>query len=204
MADEGYIKFHLFHTDDMPLCHPGIEELIRVRNTLHALGLIGVLPDGIGFGNISLRDGSGFLISASATGGVIEAGPEHFSRVEDFDIATNTVWCRGPLPASSESMSHGAVYRASPGVQAVIHVHDARMWKMMLREGALSTPVQAEFGTPELAQAIMLCVAGKNEFSLVLAGHEDGVLVGADSLDAALALIMNLARKTDAFKEGRP
>jgi len=194
MHDEGYIKFCVHHSVDQPPGAPGLEQIIRVRNALHASGLIGVLPDGIGFGNISLRDGSGFIISASATGAVAPAGAEHFCRVERFDIATNTVWCRGPLRASSESMSHGAVYQAAPGIHAVIHIHDSAIWRMMLEDGSLSTPPEAEFGTPELAQAIMATVAGRDTFAMVLAGHEDGVLVGAANPDAALVLVTELVR----------
>ncbi len=195
MHDEGYIKFCVHHSVDQPPRAPGLEPIIRVRNALHASGLIGVLPDGIGFGNISLRDGSGFIVSASATGAVAVAGAGHFCRVERFDIETNTVWCRGPLRASSESMSHGAVYRVSLGIHAVIHIHDSSIWRMMLQDGSLSTPPEAEFGTPELARSIMATVAGSDAFTLVLAGHEDGVLVGAANPDAALALVTELVRK---------
>jgi len=57
VPDEGYIKFRCLHTPGpAPEC-AGLDVLIRIRNRLHGLGLIGVLPDGIGFGNISLRAG---------------------------------------------------------------------------------------------------------------------------------------------------
>ena len=54
-ADEGYVKFtaHLTEAD-----LPAPAELVRlneVRTELHELGLIGILPDGIGYGNLSVR-----------------------------------------------------------------------------------------------------------------------------------------------------
>jgi len=45
------------------------DELEALRVRLFALGLIGETPDGIGFGNLSLRAGKGsFFITATQTG----------------------------------------------------------------------------------------------------------------------------------------
>lgn len=190
MSDEGYIKFHCLHTPGPAPEEAGLDLLITVRNRLHKLELIGVLPNGIGFGNISLRAAEGFVISASATGQFALAEAGHFSFVERCEIETNTVWCRGPLAASSESMTHWAVYQAAPLIRSVIHVHDQRMWRRMLDSGELCSDPDAAFGTPELAYSVMSLARGKRALLLAMPGHEDGILSAGESPEAALALLL--------------
>jgi hypothetical protein len=55
--DEGYIKFSFAHEAAPPPAHPRLHDLMRIRDDLHEWELIGVLPDGIGYGNLSARIG---------------------------------------------------------------------------------------------------------------------------------------------------
>jgi hypothetical protein len=163
---------------------------MRLRDELFALGLIGILPEGIGYGNISLRGpGNSFLISASATGGIIPIHKQHFSWVRRFDIDENRLYCSGPRPASSESLSHGAIYRASSSVQCVIHAHDPVLFERMPAWGAAVTPRAAAFGTPEMARAIQFLARGQKEIALVMGGHADGILFAAPDIVRAGQLV---------------
>ncbi len=199
--DEGYIKFTCAHEVAPAPAHPQLRDLIHLRDDLRRQGLVGVLPDGVGFGNLSVRVAGSdrFIITASGTGRKPTLGPGDFCEVVAFDIGKNRVACRGPLPASSESMSHGAVYAARPGVHAVIHVHDRARFRRLLREGAPQTPAAAAFGTPEMARAIgRLAAALPPVAVLAMAGHEDGLLAyGPDlpSVRAALADVAVRARR---------
>ena len=87
-------------------------------------------------------------------------------------------------------MSHGAIYAARPDANAVIHVHDRLMFRLLLREGAPQTPADAAFGTPEMARAVgRLAAALPPVAVLVMAGHEDGVFAyGPDPQSARDAL----------------
>ena len=177
--DEGYIKFSFAHEAAPAPAHPRLHDLMRIRDDLHEWELIGVLPDGIGYGNISTRiEGTPkFIITGSGTGLKFPVAPVHFCEVVSFDIDHNRVVCRGPLPASSESMSHGAIYAARPDARAVIHIHDRVMFRMLIREGAPRTPADAAFGTPEMARAVGRLAAGLPPVAcLVMAGHEDGLI----------------------------
>lgn len=177
--DEGYIKFSYAHEAAPAPTHPRLHDLMRIRDDLHEWELIGVLPDGIGYGNVSARiDGSNrFIITASGTGLEFPIAAAHFCEVGACDIAQNRVVCRGPLPASSESMSHGAIYAARPDAGAVIHVHDRLMYRLLLAEGAPQTPKDAAFGTPEMARAVgSLAASLPPVAALVMAGHEDGLI----------------------------
>jgi ribulose-5-phosphate 4-epimerase/fuculose-1-phosphate aldolase len=176
--DEGYIKFSFAHEVAPPPAHPRLHDLMRIRDDLHEWELIGVLPDGIGYGNVSARIAgtNRFIVTGSGTGLKFPIEAAHFCEVVSIDVAKNAVVCRGPLPASSESMSHGAIYAARPDTNAVIHVHDPLMFRLLLREGAPQTPADAAFGTPAMARAIgRLAAALSSVAVLVMAGHEDGI-----------------------------
>ena len=186
--DEGYIKFSYAHEAAPPPAHPRLHDLMRIRDDLHEWELIGVLPDGIGYGNVSARFAGTdrFAITASGTGLEFPIEAAHFCEVISFDIPQNRVICRGPLPASSESMSHGAVYAARPDAGAVIHIHDRLMYRLLRAEGAPQTPADAAFGTPEMARAVgRLAAALPPVAVIVMAGHEDGLLAFAPNSRAA-------------------
>src|SRR5207302_1989498 len=69
------------------------------------------------------------------------------------DVAANALGCRGPVAASSESLSHAAVYAAEPAAAAVIHVHHLGLWEE-LRDVLPTTDSRAEAGKPAMADAI--------------------------------------------------
>jgi len=186
--DEGYIKFSYAHEEGPPPTHPRLHELMRIRDDLHEWELIGVLPEGIGYGNISTRfDGTNrFVITGSGTGLQFPIEASHFCEVQAFDIAKNHVTCRGPLPASSEAMSHGTVYATRPDTHAVIHIHDSILYRMLIQEGAPQTPADAAFGTPEMARGLgKLAASLPSVACLVMAGHEDGIIAFAPDPFAA-------------------
>jgi ribulose-5-phosphate 4-epimerase/fuculose-1-phosphate aldolase len=68
-----------------------------------------------------------------------------------YDFAENWLRCEGPTVASSESLTHAAVYESEPTVFSVIHGHDVKLWAALLEEEATATPKGVEYGTPEMA-----------------------------------------------------
>jgi hypothetical protein len=190
--DEGYIKFSFVHEAAPAPQQPRLHDLMRIRDDLHEWELIGVLPDGIGYGNISARFAGTqkFIITGSGTGLKFPIEKDQFCEVVSFDIDKNSVVCRGPLPASSESMSHGAIYAARPDANTVIHIHDRLMFRLLIQEGAPQTPANAAFGTPEMAKSVgRLAATLPSVAVLVMAGHEDGLIAyGPDPQSARDAL----------------
>lgn len=190
MSDEaGYV---LFHCDWMRAPAPAAADvagLIRWRERLHSLGLVGAYPDGIGFGNLSVRlpGPDHFLVSGTGTGRLDSLGPEHFTEVIACDVAGNRLRCRGPVQASSESLSHAAVYRTAPAAGAVIHVHHAALWER-LRGTLPTTDAAAAAGTPEMAFALEALLghgAPANAGLLVMGGHPEGLIAFGHTLDEA-------------------
>ncbi|RLD37620.1 MAG: class II aldolase/adducin family protein [Bacteroidetes bacterium] len=184
--DEGYIKFHY---EWIPARLPEIklEELIYWRQKLYQAKLIGSYPNGIGFGNISQRyQDNQFIISASATGNKDVLDASHFSLVDEFNLDKNWLSCIGNLPASSESLSHAAIYSASPQTKAIIHIHNLQLWKKYLNRLPTSD-VSAPYGTPEMAYSLQsLILKEKSDPGLiVMGGHEEGILIYASDLKQA-------------------
>ncbi len=175
--EEGYIKFKY---DWIPATLPDVDlsELIFWRQKLYQAKLIGSYSNGIGFGNISMRyKDNQFIISASATGNLAQLDPSHFALVDDFDLAKNWLSCVGNLPASSESLSHAAIYQTLPQVNAIIHIHHKELWDKHLNSLPTSSET-AEYGTPALAFSLIDLIQKETTEAgiIVMGGHEEGLM----------------------------
>ena len=184
--DEGYIKFNY---EWIPAALPKIDlsELIFWRQKFYQAKLIGAYPDGIGFGNISMRHQSNqFIISASATGNKPLLDASHFSLVDEFDLDKNWLSCIGNMPASSESLSHAAIYSTSPQTKAIIHIHHLGLWKKYINRLPTSD-TKAPYGTPEMAYSLQKLMLEENTDAgvIVMGGHEEGILIYATDLALA-------------------
>ena len=176
-------------------------ELDAARTTLHDAGLIGVYPSGIGYGNVSLRlAGNLFLISGSGTGSSRLLGKQGYSLVRAFDPLENTVASFGPVQASSESMTHGAVYGAANNARCVIHIHTPFLFTSLLAEGFPRTPESVAYGTPALSREVARLITeelSSSEGIFVTAGHNEGVFAYGESIASTLNLILSLNMTKD-------
>ncbi len=195
MIDEGYIKFDIAWSESGPLEFAEIDELNAWRGRLYEAGLVGCYDDlGIGYGNVSVRIGGSdlFVISGTRTGQIARTGREHYALVTAFDVERNRVVCQGPLEASSESMTHAAIYAHAPAIGAIAHVHDEELWRRSL--GDIPTAgAGVAYGTPELATEVERLL-GTTSFVIdgvaALAGHESGLIsVGADIAEASSRIL---------------
>ena len=116
----------------------GFAELNAYRRKLLQLRLIGVDANGIGFGNLSIRDGASknFYITGSATGGKPELTLADCARVVAHDFEKNWLRYEGSGIPSSESLTHAAIYKSDPQTGAVIHCHDSKLWAALLNPGS--------------------------------------------------------------------
>lgn len=176
-------------------------ELDAARTALHDAGLIGVYPSGIGYGNISLRLAENlFLISGSATGANRVLGRQGYSLVCTFDPLENTVESLGPVQASSESMTHGAIYGAARGVHCVIHIHSPLLFTSLLAKGFPRTPESVAYGTPALSREVARLTAEELPPSggiFVTAGHNEGVFAYGENIASPLNAILSLSVTKD-------
>jgi L-ribulose-5-phosphate 4-epimerase len=195
MTDEGYTKFTVHWTDRVPLDCPEIAELERWRRPLFDAGLVGHYAGlGIGYGNISLRTGSGrrFVISGTQTGHLPRTGNAHYALVTGYDIDANSVTCAGAVQASSETLTHAAIYELDESIYAVVHVHDRLLWdRLKHREPA--TRAEVAYGTPAMAREFGRLFRD-TDFATrrlaAMAGHDSGIVaIGGSLREAATRVI---------------
>ncbi len=177
-----------------------IAELNTCRRKLLEQRLIGVDSNGVGFGNLSVRDGmsGNFYITGSATGGLPELTPTDCVRVVAYDFARNWLRYEGAAIPSSESLTHAAIYESDSSTSAVIHCHDSGLWVTLL-DRAPTTSKSVAYGTPEMAYEIMRLFKGTDLRSrkiLVMAGHEGGIATFGKNLENAFDVVMRERRES--------
>ena len=189
-----YIKFACEHTGTESTPFEGLGELNAYRRKLLHLRLIGVDANGIGFGNLSIRDGEtdNFYITGSATGGKPELTSADCARVVAYHFKQNWLECDGSTIPSSESLTHAAIYESGAKAGAVIHCHDSKLWAALLNQ-APTTSATVEYGTPEMAYEVTRLFRDTDVQSrriFVMAGHEGGIVAFGKELEEAFAVLM--------------
>jgi L-ribulose-5-phosphate 4-epimerase len=191
VSETGSIKFTCDRVIVELSRFAGFDELNDYRRQLLRLGTIGIDTHGVGFGNLSVRNGvtSRFYITGSGTGKLPELTPVDCARVVAYDFGRNWLQSEGRTVASSESLTHAAIYESDPLACAVIHCHDMKLWTALLHK-VPTTPEKVEYGTSEMAYAVRglfdnTDVRKKKIF--VMAGHEGGVVAFGRDLRSAFA-----------------
>lgn len=189
MIDEGYIKYQCHWSEVEAIAESEIKELNSWRKQLYQLGLIGEYDNGIGFGNLSIRlpQRKQLIISGTQTGGIPDLTAQHYTKVIDYDWQQNYVTCQGLIQASSETLTHAAIYHALPDINAVVHVHHQLLWEKLLEQVPTTNP-DCAYGTPEMAtEIIRLCQQPLTQQARIIAmsGHEAGILTFGANLSQA-------------------
>jgi hypothetical protein len=190
--DDGYIKYTSHRREGEVAQSLELADLNRARTRLFDLGLVGIDVNGIGYGNLSLRtNATQFVITASATGALRELTMGHYSLVESYSLDQNEVWSMGGMDASSESMTHGAMYASNQGVHCVMHVHSRILFDRLLQCGMAATHASIPYGTPAMAHAVAEFARQQPSLPalLVMAGHDKGVIACGTNVGSVLDLI---------------
>jgi len=181
ISDDGYIKFDIDWTEAPPPAHESLVELEAARQLMVRHGLIGHDPEqNVDYGNLSIRGTmpTQMIITGTQTGHLPCLSAEHYALVTDCDIAANRVSCRGRIKASSETLTHAAIYALSADIQAVIHGHDVELWSRLL-DKVPSTASDVAYGTPEMAREFQRLYAETDlpeRKVAVMGGHRGGLI----------------------------
>ncbi len=210
---EGVIKYDLqFTTGPNDFDRYDILDLIKCRDALYALGLVGTSGkycgrddrgcETVGYGNVSLLLPNGRIaISGTQTGGIVHLEVEDFTTILECYPEINRVVAQGPKrKPSSEIMTHKTVYNISPNTKAVVHVHSDRLWKAT-HENRLTVPmtsINVEYGTPEMAYEVRR-LFGEADLDRIkffgMKGHEDGFVSFGSNVDEAQAKMVEYFNK---------
>ncbi len=198
--DDGVIKYQKSKLGSSPLIEEEFADLEQWRKKLFQWKLIGEYPvEMVGFGNMSQKkdykktfnsNNPQFVITGTQTGKWEHLNGMHYTRVVNFDLQKNLVVVDGPIDASSEALTHGAIYLSHPSIQTVFHIHHKDIWKELLLKNSPKTGAQTPYGTFEMAMEVKTLVHHlfethspnhKFAFTIVMEGHEDGVIIfGSD------------------------
>lgn len=206
VIDDGVIKYDRSNFSQCgPLETAEYSALESWRKQLYALNLIGEYPEEkVGFGNMSeLRDYSThyqskvpqFVITGTQTGKYADLDGRHYTRVLDYNIDQLKIKMMGPVEASSEALTHAAIYAFNKNIKAVFHIHSKQIWNGMIEDKSDFTCGSIPYGTVEMARATEKCISQKNSGAFCMHGHEDGVIAYGTSLDEVGNIILALNKK---------
>jgi hypothetical protein len=183
---EGVIRYNSTYLPGTSVEGCQAEELLACWHLAREYGWIGEDDSGVGYGNLSQRDPHApttFLITGTQTSHYKTLTAEKLSHVLECDIHGNRVVCSGPVQASSETLTHAAVYNADESVHFVLHIHNRYLWHKL----QVDHPITAEnlcYGTPELALAVTRLVQKVPPLNaIVMLGHENGIVVYSKNSD---------------------
>ena len=195
-----YVKFTYQRACTNIAPFDALTELNACRRKLVEQRLIGLDVNGIGFGNLSVRDGASgnFYITGSATAGLPELMLIDCVRVVAYDFVRNWLRYEGAVIPSSESLTHAAIYQSDPTISAIIHCHDSVLWRTRL-DRVPTTSKAIAYGTPDMAYEIMRLFTVSDVRSreiFVMAGHEGGIVTFGKNLEDAFDVVMRERRKS--------
>ncbi len=193
---DGVIKYSIEHLSDNAPKFQNYTELESVRSDLFALGLIGEY-NGIGYGNISLRDKEthSFFITATQTGDKAELTQKFYTYVEDYNFSTFTIFSKGHYKPSSEALSHAVIYSLNENIKGVIHIHCKALWKFMIEQNYMYT--EAEYGTQQMIGEIQQLYKEHDPLTnnmFVMRGHEDGIICFGTTITQAKKKLFHLIK----------
>lgn len=195
--DEGYTKYEVDWRPAPALPADQVRELNECRNRLYDAELVGYYEQhGVGYGNLSVRGArpGTFVISGTQTGHIPRTDPSHYALVTDYDIDANRITCEGPVQASSEALTHAAIYELDPGILAIAHVHSGELWRQ-LKDRIPTTAPDVPYGTPRMAREFRRLYE-ETDFArsgvAVMAGHEEGLVAFGATIEEAAGRILRL------------
>lgn len=193
--DEGYIKYDCrWEKQEIVLVQSVFDEINSWRTIYYKRGWIGMYPNGIGYGNISLRlNESTFIVSGSATGNKDVLTHDHYAIVKGFDISNNWIQCSGQTAASSESLSHAALYKIDQQISRIVHIHNEAIWANYLNV-LPTTSKDIAYGTPGMAMELQKKRSEilDSKGVIIMGGHPEGVIVFGNNYDEIFELLRNL------------
>lgn len=184
ITNEGYIKFQCKTTSSRHPSRSELDDIILLRDRLYDKEFVGTFPDGVGFGNVSKKTDSGsIIITGSNTGKHERIQPNHFVYVNSYDIEANQVESSGQVQASSETLTHVAIYEAIDEIKYIAHIHNLKIWEKLLESG--KRPVgTSEYGSVELADEVREYCKSLDLLDNIFAlpGHKGGVIIHAEEI----------------------
>jgi hypothetical protein len=206
VIDDGVIKYDRTKISSSgPLELSEYQELEYWRKKLYQLNLIGEYSENnIGFGNLSAQKiyshffkttKPQFVITGTQTGKYADLDASQYTRVLDYNIEQLLIKVMGPIEASSEALTHAAVYNTSPRIKYVFHIHSEKIWNALIENKADFTSKDIAYGTAEMAKATAECIGAKTSGFFCMHGHADGVVIYGEKIEEVASMTLELYEK---------
>ncbi len=212
VIDDGVIKYdrsNFSQTDPIDLVE--YCDLEKWRKNLFELNLIGEYKEqAVGFGNLSqvynyqnyhYSPYPQFVITGTQTGKYPVLDGRHYTRVLDYEISKLKIKMMGVIEASSEALTHAAIYASNNKIKVVFHIHSNQIWQGMIDDCADFTAHDIPYGTIEMARATQDCILNKSAGAFCMHGHEDGIVAYGRDLDEVGKIILNLYERYIGLKK---
>ena len=101
------------------------------------------------------------------------------------------------MAASSESLTHAAIYSADQGTNAIIHVHSFDLWEELLNKVPTSDTT-VEYGTPAMAREMIRIFSEPEVYEkriIVMGGDRGGLITFGNDLDEAGGVLFEYLKK---------
>jgi ribulose-5-phosphate 4-epimerase/fuculose-1-phosphate aldolase len=89
----------------------------------------------------------------------------------------------GPIEASSEVLTHAAIYEHNKNIKSIFHIHSKKMWNFMIQNKHPHTAKEIAYGTLEMAKATQNCIGESDSGIFCMHGHLDGIVAFGKTLD---------------------
>lgn len=178
--EHGTVVFSSVFLSKDSLVDPQIDEMVKWGKEFCELGVVQGLE-----GNLSFRTKLGFIITGSGVA-VDNLTKDTVVEVRGvvFGLNRPSVYVKGLVVPSMETLLHSGIYEVLPEVNAIFHTHDSVILKAAGKLGIPMTSLEQPAGSQELAQeAVSLVKLNKSARCLVLKNH--GVIaLGATMAEA--------------------
>ena len=192
--DDGVIKYQCHWLEKEANLHFDYSAIEVARTQMFKRNWIGHDKNyDVGFGNISQRlEDHQFIISGTQTGHLEQLSPNEYTTVTQYNIDKNTLTCEGPVKASSESLTHAAIYEQNTSIKCIVHIHQADFWNRLLTENKGITNPSITYGTPEMADEINRLFKEEDILSrplIAMAGHLGGIISFGKNFEEATQIL---------------
>ncbi len=206
VIDDGVIKYDRSNfSSSGPLEFSEYQELEYWRKKLYQINLIGEYSENnIGFGNLSAQKNYShfftttkpqFVITGTQTGKYADLDALQYTRVLDYDIEELSIKVLGPIEASSEALTHAAVYNTNSRIRYVFHIHSEKIWNALIENKSDFTSKEIAYGTAEMAKATAECIRNKTSGFFCMHGHADGVVIYGEEIEEVANMTLELYEK---------
>ena len=192
MPEIGGVIFSSIFLDKTSPDDPRIDEMAQWGKKIRESGAVHGVE-----GNLSFRTKLGFIING--TGMVLDnINKDTVVEVRGvvFGLNRPSVYVKGVVVPSMETLLHSGIYEALPEVNAIFHTHDNAVLKVTDKLGIPSTGTEQPAGSIELVQeAVNLIKLNDSVRYFVLKNH--GIIALGATMAEAGALLEKMQDKAD-------